>query len=277
MDEVLEEIPRVREDLGYIALVTPTSQIVGTQAVLNVLTGERYKSITRETAGLLKGEYGSTPAPVNGELQQRVLENGAVPITCRPADLLEPEMDRLTTELEELAGEKGIELAKNAIEDVLIYALFPQVGLKFLENRGNPAAFEPPPWKEVQAAAPEAVPAPAHKVATESYRVEVNGRVYDVTVGPSGEVAAAAPADTPAAAAPAAVAAGQTVSAPLAGSIFKVKVNEGQRVGVGEVVMILEAMKMETEVRAPRDGTVVQVDVKEGDAVQVGDPLFSLA
>jgi len=280
MDEVLEEIPRVREDLGYIALVTPTSQIVGTQAVLNVLTGERYKSITRETAGLLKGEYGSTPAPVNEELQQRVLEDGEEPITCRPADLLEPEVERLTTELEGLAQEKGFESAKDVIDDVLIYALFPQVGLKFLQNRGNPAAFEPPPWEEAEAApAPAAASAPvqAQKAVTESYRVEVNGKAYEVTVGPSGEVTAATPAAaTPEAAVPTAEESGKIVSAPLAGAIFKVKVAEGQRVSVGEVVMILEAMKMETEVRAPRDGSVARIQVKEGDAVHVGDPLFTL-
>lgn len=98
IDEVLEEIPRVRQDLGFIPLVTPTSQIVGTQAVINVLTGERYKSITKETAGVLKGEYGATPASVNAELQARVLEGGQA-ITCRPADLLQDELDHLTKEL----------------------------------------------------------------------------------------------------------------------------------------------------------------------------------
>ena len=145
-DEVLAEIPKVRKDLGYIALVTPTSQIVGTQAVLNVLTGERYKSISKETAAILKGEYGATPAPVNEELQKRVLE-GADAITCRPADLIDDELDKLTDELVQIAGEKEIELAEgeNLIDDVLTYALFPQVGLKFLENRENPDVFEPVP------------------------------------------------------------------------------------------------------------------------------------
>src|SRR5690554_276881 len=143
-DQVLEEIPRVREDLGFIPLVTPTSQIVGTQAVLNVLTGERYKSITKETAGVLKGEYGAAPAPFNAALQARVLDGGEA-ITCRPADLLEPEMDKLTAELKGIAQEKGIRLAADEIDDVLTYALFPQIGLKFLENRDNPAAFEPAP------------------------------------------------------------------------------------------------------------------------------------
>jgi oxaloacetate decarboxylase alpha subunit len=153
MDEVLKEIPRVREDLGFIPLVTPTSQIVGTQAVINVLTGERYKTVTAETAGVLKGEYGSAPAAYNKELQDRVLE-GAEPITCRPADLLEPEMDKLTTELLGKADADGIKLAEgdHQVDDVLTYALFPQVGLKFLQNRDNPDAFEPVPTGEPAAA-----------------------------------------------------------------------------------------------------------------------------
>jgi oxaloacetate decarboxylase alpha subunit len=141
-DEVLLEIPRVREDLGFIPLVTPTSQIVGTQAVLNVLTGERYKSITKETAGVLKGEYGATTAPVNKELQTRVLEGGQA-ITCRPADEIAPELVKLEEELDALIEQKSLRIAKDKIDDVLTYALFPQVGLKFIENRDNPSAFEP--------------------------------------------------------------------------------------------------------------------------------------
>ena len=157
LDEVLEEIPRVREDLGFIPLVTPTSQIVGTQAVINVLHGERYASISKETQGVLKGEYGATPAPVNKELQARVLEEGKEPITCRPADLLEPEMASLTEELKKIAAEKGISLAggDNQIDDVLTYALFNQIGLKFLENRGNPEAFEPAPTGSEGSSAPK--------------------------------------------------------------------------------------------------------------------------
>ncbi|EEJ5212075.1 oxaloacetate decarboxylase subunit alpha, partial [Salmonella enterica subsp. enterica serovar Norwich] len=147
LDQVLAEIPRVREDLGFIPLVTPTSQIVGTQAVLNVLTGERYKTIAKETAGILKGEYGHTPVPVNAALQARVLEGGA-PVTCRPADLLKPELAELEADVKHQAQEKGITLAGNAIDDVLTVALFPQIGLKFLENRNNPAAFEPVPQAE---------------------------------------------------------------------------------------------------------------------------------
>jgi oxaloacetate decarboxylase alpha subunit len=276
LDPVLEEIPKVREDLGYIPLVTPTSQIVGTQAVLNVLTGERYKSITKETQGVLKGEYGATPAPMNSELQQRVLEDGEEVITCRPADLLSPEIEKLTEEFESLAQEKGIDVAENEIDDVLIYALFPQVGLKFLQNRNNPDAFEPAPGTEPEPAPAAAASAAPAAGGPESYHVVVNGTGYDVTVSAGGAVSSVAPAAVPAASAPAA-AGGTVVDAPLAGNIFKVNVTEGQSVAAGDVIMILEAMKMETEVRAPSGGTVASIAVKEGDAVHTGDTLLALS
>ena len=276
LDEVLAEIPRVREDLGYIPLVTPTSQIVGSQAVLNVLTGERYKSITHETAGVLKGAYGVTPAPVNAELQARVLADGEGPISCRPADELNPELRRLTEELEGIAGERELELAAAPVDDVLIYAMFPQVGLKFIENRHNPAAFEPPPWQiEDKAAATTAVPAPA-AAGPERYRVEVNGRAYDVRVSPQGGVEAIAPALPSTAAGPPSSGQTRVVASPLAGTIVKVTVVPGQAVAAGEVVVLLEAMKMETEVRAPASGSVTEIRVKAGDAVAVGAPLLIL-
>ncbi|MCF7361326.1 oxaloacetate decarboxylase subunit alpha [Vibrio diazotrophicus] len=277
IDEVLEEIPRVRKDLGYIPLVTPTSQIVGTQAVINVLTGERYKSITKETAGLLKGEYGATPAEVNTELQARVLD-GAEVITCRPADLLQDEMEHLTTELLEKAKAEGISLAEDTVDDVLTYALFPQVGLKFLKNRHNPEAFEPAPGKEV--AAPVVTkPAASAVGGIETYSVKVDGHVYEVEVGPQGQLTSVTPAQAkPAATAPVAAADNaEDVPAPLAGTIFKVNVAAGEEVAEGDVLIILEAMKMETEVRAARSGLVQDLHVKEGDAVAVGSPLLSLA
>jgi oxaloacetate decarboxylase alpha subunit len=300
MDAVLEEIPRVREDLGFIPLVTPTSQIVGTQAVLNVLTGERYKSISRETAAVLKGEYGATPAPVNESLQTRVLE-GDEPITCRPADLLEPEMASLEEELASLAEEKGIELAQGErrVDDVLTYALFPQIGLKFLANRGNPDAFEPAPGKEPAPSEGDAA-APAPEPAAESdagdapagpavYTVTVNGRAYTVEVADGGDLTSvqSAPASGEASAGgktesagaatkPAATADAEPVKAPLAGNIFKVEVAAGDSVSKGQVLVILEAMKMETEVRATRDGRVSAVSVSTGDAVKVGDTLLTL-
>ncbi|MBE0470941.1 MAG: sodium-extruding oxaloacetate decarboxylase subunit alpha [Methyloprofundus sp.] len=269
-DEVLKEIPRVREDLGFLPLVTPTSQIVGTQAVLNVMTGERYKSISKETAGVLKGEYGITPAPVNAELQARVLE-GAEVITCRPADLLEPEMASLTAELQAQAQAEGVTLAENIEEDVLISALFAQVGWKFIVNRGNPDAFEPAPNPEAFAAAKVSKSASP----VESYTVNVDGKNYHVAVGPGG--ANLAISATPQAAGGDPVASsGAGVDSPLAGNILKLNVSVGSAVAEGDVVLIMEAMKMETEVRSRVAGTVSAVNVKEGDAVSVGDILVSL-
>ncbi|ECG5123045.1 biotin/lipoyl-binding protein, partial [Salmonella enterica subsp. enterica serovar London] len=276
LDQVLAEIPRVREDLGFIPLVTPTSQIVGTQAVLNVLTGERYKTIAKETVGILKGEYGHTPVPVNAALQARVLE-GAAPVTCRPADLLKPELAELEADVRRQAQEKGIQLAGNAIDDVLTVALFPQPGLKFLENRHNPAAFEPLP----QAEAAQPVAKAEKPAASGIYTVEVEGKAFVVKVSDGGDISqltAAVPAASSApvqAAAPAG--AGTPVTAPLAGNIWKVVATEGQTVAEGDVLLILEAMKMETEIRAAQAGTVRGIAVKSGDAVSVGDTLMTLA
>jgi len=276
MDEVLAEIPRVREDLGFIPLVTPTSQIVGTQSVINVLTGERYKSITKETAGVLKGEYGATPAPVNSELQLRVLE-GAEAITCRPADLLAPELEALTDELRSLVKEKSIAITAGdgEIDDVLTYALFPQIGLKFLENRGNADAFEPAPGTEPQPLTEPAVAAVAG--AAEIYTVKVDGQSYVVEVAEGGDVSAIAPVSQATAPAPVpASGAGAALAAPLAGNIFNVNVVVGDSVAAGDVIVILEAMKMETEVRATQAGTVSGVSVKVGDSVAVGDTLITV-
>jgi oxaloacetate decarboxylase alpha subunit len=273
-DDVLKEIPRVREDLGHIPLVTPTSQIVGTQAVLNVLTGERYKSVTAETAGVLKGEYGAAPAAFNTELQQRVLE-GAEAITCRPADLLEPEMDKLTAELRTLADEQGIELQSGdrEVDDVLTYALFTNVGLKFLENRNNPDAFEPVPTLESAQEATRAA-----NSDEEVYTIAVNGQSYVVQVNEGGDISNVTPMAAPAAAAaPAAPSDAEPVTAPLAGNIWKVEVTAGQQVEEGDVLLILEAMKMETQIVAPKAGVVSAISVKPGDAVKVGDLLASLS
>ncbi|MCO1336358.1 sodium-extruding oxaloacetate decarboxylase subunit alpha [Microbulbifer sp. OS29] len=276
LDEVLEEIPRVREDLGFIPLVTPTSQIVGTQAVLNVLTGERYKSISKETAVVLKGGYGATPAEVNQELQVRVLE-GESPVTCRPADLLAPELEKLSLELQAKAGEQDIALTgvDGEIDDVLTYALFPQIGLKFLKNRNNPDAFEPVPTGNEGSAV-------MNDKGEEVYTVSVEGQSYTVTVADGGDLTNVALATggtaTASAGAPSAPATGgEPVGAPLAGNIFKVMVRPGDQVSEGQAVLVLEAMKMETVVSAPRSGSVTSVAVKEGDAVAVGDPLLSIA
>ena len=284
LDDVLNEIPRVREDLGFIPLVTPTSQIVGTQAVMNVMMGERYKSISKEVQALLKGEYGAAPAPFNAELQKRVLE-GSEPITCRPADNLAPEMEKLAAELKEKASADGIRLAegKREVDDVLTYALFPQIGLKFLKNRDNPEAFEPAP--QVAEASAEKAPAPAESRAPvassgpETYTVKLNGKAYVVEVSEGGELGEVQEQATTSASAPqeeAPAPSGESIDAPLAGNIFKVNVRPGEQVAEGDVVIILEAMKMETEVRASSAGTVSKVNVSEGDSVAVGDTLIEL-
>jgi len=267
LDEVLDEIPRVREDLGMLPLVTPTSQIVGTQAVINVLSGERYATISKETAGVLKGEYGATPAPVNAGLQAKVLE-GAEPVTCRPADLLEPEVEKQTEELQKLAAEKDIRLADDVIDDVLTYALFPQIGLRFLENRDNPEAFEPAPDGQSTAVASTTPAAGAASV----YSVRVNGKAYTVEVAEGGQLTDVQPG---AQAAPAA-ANGDAVKAVLAGNIFKVHVAVGDVVAQGDPLLVVEAMKMETAVVAPKAGTVSAVHVAEGDVVAVGDSLVAI-
>lgn len=278
MDEVLEEIPRVREDLGFIPLVTPTSQIVGTQAVINVMMGERYKTITKETAGVLKGEYGKTPAQVDLKLQERVLDGGQA-ITCRPADLIEPEINNLTDSVKSQAKEKGISLAENEIDDVLTVALFDQVAWKFLENRNNPDAFEPVPTVEVATPKSAIKPVDADKAV---YTVNVNNQAYVVQIneGADAEVLAIAN-DTsltqPAPTVPSSSGNAETVSAPLAGNIWKIHAKLGEMVKEGEVLLILEAMKMETEIRAARDGVIESLSVSEGDAVQVGDALVALA
>lgn len=266
-DEVLQEIPRVRQDLGHIPLVTPTSQIVGTQAVLNVLTGERYKSISKETQGILKGEYGAAPAPYNEALQQRVLA-GAEAITCRPADLIDDEMDQIIADLDALATEQGLELAQDKIDDALTYALFPQVAPKFLANRGNAAAFEAAPNQD-----------------SDTFTVTVEGHDYVVKVNTGGDVTHLAPINgaplslASAASAPTATAAssqGEPVAAPLAGTIWRVAVQPGQSVAEGDILIILEAMKMETEIRAAKSGVIDTISVKAGDSVSVGDTLLTI-
>ena len=278
LDLVLEEIPLVRKDLGYIPLVTPTSQIVGTQSVINVLTGERYKTIAKETAGILKGEYGKTPAPVDSTLQARVLE-GAAPVTDRPADHIAPEMAKIEAEVAEQAKAKGVKLADNAVDDALIVALFPQIAWKFLENRNNPAAFEPAPTGNESAVENKPVSKAAPSASGSAvYTVELEGKAFVVKVSEGGDishVATTAPQAVPQAT-PAPATGGTPVTAPMAGNIWKVVATEGQTVAAGDVLFILEAMKMETEVKAAQAGTVRGICVKAGDAVAVGDTVMTL-
>ena len=272
LDEVLAEIPKVRKDLGYIPLVTPTSQIVGTQAVLNVLAGERYKSITKETAGVLRGEYGAAPAAVNTDLQSRVLGEGELPVVCRPADNIKPELAALENELVGLTQTADFELSEGdrQIDDVLTYALFPQVGLKFLQHRNDPSVFEPVPTGKSSAQ--------LNEKGEEVYTVKVEGKSYIVTVADGGDISAigeigvhnaesGAVPDSP----------GEPVTAPLAGNVVKVLVEPGQIVAEGEPVIILEAMKMETSISAPNAGKIVAVKVQSGDSCAVGDTLVTIA
>jgi len=272
LDEVLEEIPRVRKDLGTLPLVTPTSQIVGTQAVINVMSGSRYTNITKETAGILKGEYGATPAAVDAALQAKVLK-GAEPMTCRPADVLDPELDIQTDKLMALARDKDIRLADDVVDDVLIYALFPEIGTKFLQNRDNPDAFEPVPGSgQVEAVA---IPASCVSAGTDVYSVRVNGKEFSVEVAETGQLSSVQAASAVASAGYAI--GGEMVKAVLAGNIFKVHVTPGSTVNKGDPLIVVEAMKMETTVVAPCSGKVSQVIVGEGDVVKVGDPLVSIS
>ena len=277
MDEVLLEIPRVRKDLGYIPLVTPTSQIIGTQAVLNVLTGERYKTITKESSGILKGEYGASPAPQNKELQDRVLEGSKV-ITCRPADNLKPELEILEAEFDKIVADKGIRVADEKVDDLMTYALFPQVGVQFLENRDNPDFFEPVPQEPSEFN--------PNDNSEGIYTISFEGQSYTVNVTSGGDIESIGSSSAVTEvhnmvqkntrSDPSKFTAKEKVAAPLSGTIWKVLVSPNQSINEGDTLLILEAMKMETEVKATSAGTVISVDVKEGDSVTVGQLLLSL-
>jgi len=273
LDEVLEEIPKVREDLGFIPLVTPTSQIVGTQAVLNVISGERYRNITKETEGVLKGEYGATPAPMNQQLQAKVL-NGKEAINCRPADLLKPEFEKQKADLIGLAEAENIAL-KNEIDDTLTYALFPQVGWRFLKNRDNLEAFEAIPSED------DLKPARKDSAEVDSgiYTVEVEGKSYMVRVSDGGDISQLTELSESKPNFGVQATSGEIneVAAPLAGNVFNVAVDVGDNVSEGEIILVLEAMKMETEIRSTSTGIVTQIFVASGDAVKVGDVLLTLS
>ncbi len=266
LNEVLEEIPKVREDLGFIPLVTPTSQIVGTQAVLNVLSGERYKSISKETSDLLSGEYGKTPSNVNEQLQKRVLGEKEA-ITCRPADLIKPELEELKRKFKEKAKDLNFHADLKSDEDLLTFSIFPQVAEKFFVNRNDPDFFEENPAQVIEQSEGY------YKVAVEDeeYIVKVDG--YDATlVSSKAEIQ------------------NQTkveqnhdqesnipIPSPLAGNVHKVLVKEGDQVNSGQVVLILEAMKMETEVQSLDSGIVKTIHVSEGDEVAVDQIMISLS
>lgn len=287
MDAVLEEIPRVREDLGYPPLVTPTSQIVGTQAVLNVMVGSRYKSITQEVKLYLQGRYGATPGKVNEEVRKMAIGDLDI-MSCRPADLMPPELDRLHGEIDTLAKSE---------EDVLTYAMFPDLGRVFLQERAA-GSLQPEPLLPVEARNGTGA---AHFAADE-FNITLHGETYhiklaasgrpsetrrpyfvtvdgvseevllealnEIEVSPSGSSTSGKPSVKP-------VLSGQKprpshkghVTAAMPGTIVEVLVKAGQKVNAGDPVLVIEAMKMENEVQAPASGTVVGIFTTKGDAV----------
>jgi oxaloacetate decarboxylase alpha subunit len=265
-DEVIDEIPNVRSDLGYIPLVTPTSQIVGTQAVINVLNNERYKVITKETQAILKGEYGKTPADVDKKLQDKVLGDED-PITCRPADLIDENEYKHTKEKYLKSLEENNISVDDSEENILIYTLFPEIGLKFLENKKNKDYFEKSPTQLSE---------------------EKNG-YYKVVIDETDYLVKYSQTDEPEIIngnsnlelqsnikEPISDETGMVVNAPLAGNIFRIEKNVGDAVSDDETIIVLEAMKMETTIKTPVSGKIKQIFIKNGDKVQSGDPLFEV-
>ncbi|MDA8128590.1 MAG: sodium-extruding oxaloacetate decarboxylase subunit alpha [Betaproteobacteria bacterium] len=286
MDAVLDEIPRVREDLGYPPLVTPTSQIVGTQAALNVLTGERYKSVTNEVKLYLQGRYGKAPGHVNEEVRKLAIGDLEV-TTCRPADLIADELDKLRGEIEGLA---------KSDEDVLTYAMFPEIGKTWLQERAA-GSLKPEPLLPPGASQEEDAP----RYAADEFKITLHGETYhiklsgsgrsdaaqrpyfvsidgvseEVLVEPLNEVPLSAGGDSAPRKATAAPAPGQKprashpghVTAAMPGTIVDVLVQVGQTVKAGDGVLVIEAMKMENEVQAPIAGVVISIFCNKGDAV----------
>ncbi len=251
-EDVLAEIPKVRKDLGYPPLVTPTSQIVGTQAVLNVITGDRYKMVPKEVKDYVKGLYGKSPGMIDPKVRLKVLCDEE-PITVRPADLLKPEYEKAKKELDALG------IAKKE-EDYLTYALYPQVAVKFLQGT---AVEEPLVKKQPTAPASSTSNIKAEPMA---FNIEVDGEAYLVKVAPAGmtiqEVQPKAPTNG--------------VTVPMQGVIIKYKVKKGDKVAKGDIVAILEAMKMENNVFANKDGMIKEIYVEEGITVSPGDVLMSI-
>jgi pyruvate carboxylase subunit B len=249
-DEVLAEIPRVREDLGYPPLVTPTSQIVGSQAVLNVLTGERYKAVPKEVKDYVKGLYGRSPGEINPKIRAEILEDEE-PITVRPADLIPPEYEKMKAEAE------GKGLVRRE-EDVLTYALYPQVAEKFLKGEAKEEVLKKAASADLQTGAIGGKPA--------AFNVEVDGEAYLVKVAPAGISVEAAEPKAPK----------DGVTVPMQGVIIRYLVKKGDKVSKGDAVAVLEAMKMENNVSANKDGSVAEIFADVGATVSPGDILMSI-
>jgi pyruvate carboxylase subunit B len=250
-EEVLEEVPKVREELGYPPLVTPTSQIVGIQAVMNVLGGERYKNVSKEVKDYIKGYYGRPPAPINKDIALKIIGDAEV-IDSRPADLLEPELEKFRIEGEEM----GI-IKKD--EDVLTFALYPAVAPKFLRGEVIEEPLEKP--KEVESTDLTSIPT--------EYNVEVDGELFDVKVVPTGFVEIGSGSVK----APNGPVEGGVTSS-MQGMILKLKVAKGDVVEKGDIVAVLEAMKMENDIHTPESGTVQEIFIEEGDTVGTGETLM---
>jgi pyruvate carboxylase subunit B len=294
MDEVLEEIPRVREDMGYPPLVTPTSQIVGTQAVLNVLTGERYKSVTNEVKNYFLGQYGKAPGKVNEKVKKLAVGDAKV-MTCRPADVLEKEMNRLKSESETFAKSE---------EDVLTYAMFPDIGKTFLQER-NANTLKPEPLLPKEAAATN-----SERYAPNEFKVTLHGETFHINLTGSGhygvtrrpfyvsvdgiseevivetlseiEVSGGNSGGKKKAVEKAASSTRPRpshqgcVTTAMPGTIVDVKAKVGDTVEAGDGVLVIEAMKMENEIQAPMSGVVISVHVKKGDSVAPDETLVEI-
>jgi oxaloacetate decarboxylase (Na+ extruding) subunit alpha len=274
MDAVLKEIPIVQKDCGYIPLVTPTSQIVGTQAVFNVLFG-RYANLTQETRDLLVGKYGATPTPANKDLVKKALELNKMDkvVTCRPADLIPNEWETCVKEAKENGG-------NGSVEDTLTYAMFPKVAANFFKTRKDG-----PVMAETFMTKPAAAPATASKGG--SYTITVNGTPYSVVSGPSGDtmsvtvngtgyaVSFAAAGAAPAVSAAPVVTGGIEIKAPVAGTLLRHIAASGAQVKKGDTVIMIESMKMELEIKAPEDGKISFL-VQPGSQISQGQVLASL-
>ncbi|ABN69453.1 oxaloacetate decarboxylase alpha subunit [Staphylothermus marinus F1] len=271
LDAVLEEVPRVREELGWPPLVTPLSQIVGTQAVLNVLFG-RYKIIPKETKNYVKGLYGRPPAPIKEEIKKLILGDEK-PVTVRPADLLEPMLDKCRSVL----VEKGY-LEKE--EDILTYCLFPETALEFFEARRKgeiekPVVKEEKPRKVIKLY----IDGQEYIVGVEGVNIDVIKSIAPIpTIAPvplAGAQASSTITSTSITSSETSYR-GEPVKAPMAGKILKILVKPGDKVAKGSKVVILESMKMSTDILAPISGVVEKIMVKEGDDVEAGDILLTI-
>lgn len=296
MDEVLAEIPRVREDLGFPPLVTPTSQIVGTQAVLNVMTGVRYTSVTTEVKNYLMGHYGKSPGPINQTVKNMAVGDAKV-IECRPADLLEDEMEKLRQDAEGLCKSE---------EDVLTYAMFPEMAKTFLQERNAGTLKAEPLHVKQSAASVDARYAPNefnvtlhgetfHIKLTGSghpgedqrpYYVSVDGIAEEVLVETLSEIEVAEGTNGGTSKKKTVSSGGGNkrprpvhegcVTTAMPGSIVDVRVSVGDKVSAGDPVLVIEAMKMENEIQAPKSGTVVAIHVKKGDSVTPDESLLEI-